>query len=520
MHGQQSLRTGLRQTSSQKASYLGHTAFSHAFARVALVAIAGLAGTGTAHASMFWFDDEPAIIERAPLSQPKRQPKQRQSYPKLPSLPKQAAKPQGPLLVNISLGRQTIKVYDDNGLFAESAVSTGMRGHTTPTGIYSVIQKSKWHRSNIYSDAPMPFMQRMTWSGIAIHAGALPGYPASHGCVRIPMSFAVQIWDWTRMGARIVVTSSEITPIDFAHRLLPISKPVAEDAPMAATDPASPAAARSGGTDHSDTGSELTFTNLKLRPSLQGPAILTTGPTATALRAQTYLADASVAMPDLSSTAIASDAPASQLRSASFAAGEQSTDAGNNERSLLAVSAAEPADSTEVVTGSILPKDAAPAVDVPGKSTSAKSTGRIAAFISRKDRKLYVRQNFEPLFDVPVTIADSERPLGTYLFTAMADKSAPDTLRWTVMTLPTEAQTGQSASTPAARRKRNTAAIATPDPAQPTPTEALDRITIPEESMRQLAELLAPGGSIIVSDQGIAASRETGRGTDFIVSLK
>ena len=95
-----------------------------------------------------------------------------------------------------------------------------MHGHPTPMGVFSVIQKHKLHHSNIYSGAPMPFMQRITWSGVAMHAGVLPGYPASHGCIRMPMAFAVKMWNWTRMGARVIVTPGEITPASFSHPLL------------------------------------------------------------------------------------------------------------------------------------------------------------------------------------------------------------------------------------------------------------------------------------------------------------
>ena len=101
-------------------------------------------------------------------------------------------------------------------------------------GVFSVIQKHKYHHSNIYSGAPMPYMQRITWSGVAMHAGVLPGYPASHGCIRMPMNFAVKMWGWTRMGARVVITPGELTPETFfapaagnakePHRLRPQSR--------------------------------------------------------------------------------------------------------------------------------------------------------------------------------------------------------------------------------------------------------------------------------------------------------
>ncbi len=112
-----------------------------------------------------------------------------------------------------------------------------MAGHTTPMGAFSVIQKQKFHKSNIYSGAPMPFMQRITWSGIAMHAGVLPGYPASHGCIRMPMAFAVKMYNWTRMGARVVVTPGELSPASFSHPLLVTQKvapqPVATVTPKA-----------------------------------------------------------------------------------------------------------------------------------------------------------------------------------------------------------------------------------------------------------------------------------------------
>ena len=90
-------------------------------------------------------------------------------------------------------------------------------GHRTPTGVFSVIGKERWHRSNIYSGAPMPFMQRITWSGVAMHAGVVPGYPASHGCIRLPAGFAPQLFGMTKMGARVVVTPRDVEPVEFSH---------------------------------------------------------------------------------------------------------------------------------------------------------------------------------------------------------------------------------------------------------------------------------------------------------------
>ncbi|MBS0528612.1 MAG: L,D-transpeptidase family protein, partial [Proteobacteria bacterium] len=181
-------------------------------------ALMGLGSPLHAQDRIFWSD----TLDALPLHPAKRAPKQEKDrrLAKSQAAGKEARKPKGPLIIAISIDRQTLRIYDANGFFAETPVSTGMRGHLTPLGVFSVIQKQKWHRSNIYSNAPMPFMQRITWSGIAMHAGVLPGYPASHGCIRMPMSFAVKMFGWTRMGARVVITSGEVTPVDFSHPML------------------------------------------------------------------------------------------------------------------------------------------------------------------------------------------------------------------------------------------------------------------------------------------------------------
>ena len=144
--------------------------------------------------------------------------------------------PKGPFQIIISLGDQHLSLYGSDGLIARAPVSTGMRGHPTPLGVFSVIEKQKWHRSNIYSAAPMPYMQRITWSGVALHAGALPGYPASHGCIRLSNTFAIRLWHLTKVGTRVIITRKEVAPVDIAAPALltPAPKPAA---PVADDDP-------------------------------------------------------------------------------------------------------------------------------------------------------------------------------------------------------------------------------------------------------------------------------------------
>jgi hypothetical protein len=139
--------------------------------------------------------------------------------------------PSGPLQIIISIADQRISVYDNDALIARSSVSTGIPGHPTPLGVFSIISKQRWHRSNIYSGAPMPYMQRITWSGIALHAGVLPGRPASHGCIRLKNDFAIRLWRLTKRGTRVIIAPDDIRPVETAHPNLFVSKPKAASGP-------------------------------------------------------------------------------------------------------------------------------------------------------------------------------------------------------------------------------------------------------------------------------------------------
>lgn len=122
------------------------------------------------------------------------------------------AAPEGPVIVIVSLVKQRAYVYRNGVLIGISTASTGTPGHETPTGIFTILQKKVDHRSNLYNDAPMPFMQRLTWTGIAIHAGNLPGYPASHGCIRLPLDFAEKLYGVTQIGLTVIITQTAEVP--------------------------------------------------------------------------------------------------------------------------------------------------------------------------------------------------------------------------------------------------------------------------------------------------------------------
>jgi hypothetical protein len=113
--------------------------------------------------------------------------------------------PNGPVVVLVSLPQQTMHVYRNGILIGRSTVSTGSKGRATPGGVFSILEKKQTHRSKKYDNAPMPYMQRLTWSGIGMHSGALPGYPASHGCIRLPYDFSQLLFNTTANGGTVVV---------------------------------------------------------------------------------------------------------------------------------------------------------------------------------------------------------------------------------------------------------------------------------------------------------------------------
>ena len=125
-----------------------------------------------------------------------------------------------PIMAIVSIASQRVSLYDPNGGVLRARVSTGRTDYETPVGIYSVLNKEEEHYSNVYDDASMPFMQRITWSGLALHAGVLPGYPASHGCVRMPNNFAEQIFPLTKIGMRVIVAHDDVAPIEISHPFL------------------------------------------------------------------------------------------------------------------------------------------------------------------------------------------------------------------------------------------------------------------------------------------------------------
>jgi hypothetical protein len=128
--------------------------------------------------------------------------------------------PEGPVVVIVSLDEQRVYVYRNGVAIGLATISSGRKGYETPPGVFTILQKDRDHRSNRYDDAPMPFMERLTWDGVALHGGALPGYPASHGCVRLPPKFAAQLYAITQRGETVVVANSAVAPAHIVHPAL------------------------------------------------------------------------------------------------------------------------------------------------------------------------------------------------------------------------------------------------------------------------------------------------------------
>lgn len=125
--------------------------------------------------------------------------------------------PQGAVAIVVSIPEQLVHVYRNGIRIAVSTCSTGREGHATPTGVFTVLQKDKDHRSATYNNAPMPNMNRLTWDGIALHAGNLPGYPASHGCVRLPLAFSERLWTVTHLGTPVIIAGAHSDPWELTH---------------------------------------------------------------------------------------------------------------------------------------------------------------------------------------------------------------------------------------------------------------------------------------------------------------
>jgi L,D-transpeptidase-like protein len=408
----------------------------------------------------------------------------------LPAPPREATAPRNagePIMAIVSIKSQQVTFYDADGWILRASVSTGVTGRETPAGIFAVLEKDRDHHSSMYDDAWMPNMQRITWNGIALHGGPLPGYAASHGCVRMPYGFAEKLFDKTRIGMRVIISPNDAAPVEFSHPALFMPKAEAIAAAPARAETLAREAAEA--TKGADAAKKVAAT-----------AARDAAPLTASLRKLESLkarADAEVAFADKRLATAKTD-------EAKARAEEQKQKATAKAAELATQLDAAKTDGKSKLDAAAAAKDATKAAETK-KADTAKAANEaklalepVSVYISRATQKLYVRRNthkrwpdggevFDASIEVPVTIRDPDKRIGTHVFTAMARKDAG--LRWTAVTIDD------------ADNAKN----------------ALDRITIPEEVLNRIAPTASPRSSIIVSDEPL--SRETNYRTEFVAVL-
>lgn len=390
-----------------------------------------------------------------------------------------AAENMTPLQIFVSKDTQSLVVYDGDQVVTTSEVSTGKSGHTTPSGIFSVIEKKKTHFSNLYDDAPMPYMQRLTWSGIALHeSNHVPRYPASHGCIRMPGTFAKQLYGMTKRGYHVVITDREVAPRAVA------------DADMFM--PRFPAPA----TDF--------LSDAELRPAVE--ASLAGDKAVEVAMSQT--------LPKLGAEAVAmmpKDVGAVKILVSRVTEAQKMKDA----QSMLA----RLGYYNGPIDGSIGTKSRE-AIRAYQEVHSQKPTGlmdeaflvSIHKVMNRKPLTgwLSVRRNFKPVFDTPVDIAEPEVALGTHLFNAIRVNPVQNKADWFVVSIDNHIND--------MAMKRLGITVAADATAHAAAENAFKRIEIPSDVKLKIEAMLGNGSSLTITDTG--TENETGQGTDFITVTK
>ena len=381
-----------------------------------------------------------------------------------------------PIMAIVSIESQKVTIYDADGWVLRAPVSSGTTGRETPAGVFSVVQKDKDHHSNLYDDAWMPNMLRITWSGIALHGGPLPGYAASHGCVRMPYGFAEKLFDKVRIGMRVIIAPNDAEPVEFSHPALFVPKSEAIAAVPARAETLARAA------------DEAARTALEAK-SAAAAAAREAAPLTASLRKLKGLktrADGALALAEKALAAAKTDqakARAEELKQKAAArVAELQTQLDTAE-----------ANATSKLEAAAAAQDAAKAAEA--KRADAAKAAReaklalepVSVFISRTTQRLHVRRGFEATLEVPVTIRNPDKPIGTHVFTAVA--RAEGGLRWTAVTI----DSGDNAQA------------------------ALDRISIPQDVLDRIAPTAWPRSSLIISDEPL--NRETNYRTEFVVAL-
>ena len=444
--------------------------------------------------------------------------------------------PPGPLLAVVSISKQRILVYGSTGLLTQSPVSTGMVGYRTPPGVFSILQRNRFHRSNIYFNAPMPYMQRLTWSGVALHGGVVPGYPASHGCIRLPHHFASELWRMTKLGTRVVVTPDDAPAVPIEHARLPAPRLTPASADDAGNGPPAGNGALlspAGGaeTDAGRGSSKVRLLDPLQRAKAMKPFVVKDAAAkakAAALAVETAAGKAAEARRATAALRAAEQELATARRrheaAAKAAAGPT---AGDRAREALAAAAdelagAERAAEEARLIEAVMSEEAAAAAAAVIETENArheaaaalKASERteepISIFVSRKAGKVFIKQAWMLVHEAPVTFKEAGPAFGTHVYLAMGPSADGETMNWLSVSIP------PSAPEPPRRRGKGPAQAAPASGvAHETATGVLARFELAEATRRFIEERLWAGATLIVSDNGI--SGETGLSTDFIV---
>jgi len=382
------------------------------------------------------------------------------------------------LQIFVSKDKQSLAVYDGAEVVATSKISSGKDGHTTPSGIFSVIEKQKYHESNIYSNAPMPFMQRLTWSGIALHeSNSVPRYPASHGCVRLPGEFAKSLYKMTEMGVPVIITDSELTPEPIDHPTLfrpdrPEPAPLLSDVELR---PAIGDAKTQVQVAMNETTAALPMPQFQL----QAPAT-ETSPISILMTRRTLREN----VVDIQTL----------LNQLGFAAGEPDGLAGP--ATVQAINAFKALRPTEFARDKGLITDAL-----------LREVYAAAGKGEPPNGVIMVRKDFKPLFEAPISIADPALALGTHFFSLHSVDEAAGTADWLGVTLENNLSRETVKRLGIANQESS---IISGRPI----ARALSRISMSEETRRRIDALISPGSTLTISDTGVGS--ETGDGTEFI----
>ncbi|WP_162841466.1 L,D-transpeptidase family protein [Salaquimonas pukyongi] len=369
-----------------------------------------------------------------------------------------------PVLVTVSIDNQQLRVYRGTDKLAASRVSSGKPGYDTPMGVFSILEKKRRHRSNIYSGAPMPYMQRLTWSGIALHqSNSVPSWPASHGCVRLPGKFAKQLFNLTERGAHVLIAREMLQPAPIRHKAL--FQPGAAEAKMAS-----------------------------LRDTIDGIA---NGGLLEGLPVEKPEQTAEIPKPlRIYATRITRREITRELQRLLNRLGHEAGE----------------------VDG-LYGKGTAEAVIRFQKAQGLAPTGMLSEELvdtvystAGEERPLpgmiYVRRGHLPVFSAPIGLRNPKEPLGTHFFLASGDK---EQLNWLSVSM-------AGRIPPSVVRDHKLEVEGSGQLVRSNPRTALDRLIIDAKTRERIALMIGHGASFSVSDNGLGT--ETGWGTDFIVQLR